>query len=315
MKLGFSQGLCSAIASMGVAIAIHAPAQAFTFGSSALPTGTTVGNPGTATSIPTVGITGSDIGQSFQVDWLLGKGTTGTTGLTSDLKASALFTVNSLTQSALSLTIKLTNATDRSFQSALMAMGLGVTGNATGSLTSKGDLFANAGTPTNGNFTGGFKNIDVCVFAANNCSGGSINNGLGSKTNDWTDTFTLSIAGSFGLTPSVTLDSFASKFQTQAGSYEFAASTFTDLTPKPPAPQPPAPQPPAPQPPAPQPQPPAPQPPAPKPPAPQPPSPPVVILEEPKPQPPAPKEIPEPGMAIGLSAIAGLIAARRRKQK
>jgi PEP-CTERM motif len=72
---------------------------------------------------------------------------------------------------------------------------------------------------------GGFKQIDVCVFAANNCSGGTINDGIQSRGH--LDTFTVDIKGVFGATPKVTLSTFAVKFQTQTGSFEFPGGSTT----------------------------------------------------------------------------------------
>ncbi|NJN85040.1 MAG: cistern family PEP-CTERM protein [Leptolyngbyaceae cyanobacterium SL_7_1] len=73
--------------------------------------------------------------------------------------------------------------------------------------------------------------MDVCIFAANNCSGGRIKQGLQSGGNS--DTFTLNLAGNFGSTPSVKLDSFAMKFQTQQGSYEIPGSIRIEEEPEP----------------------------------------------------------------------------------
>ena len=70
------------------------------------------------------------------------------------------------------------------------------------------------------NFPGGFKKIDLCIFA-DGCNGGSINDGLLSGQ---TDTFTLLINGPFGATPAVTLSPFPIKFQTAGGGLEFAGT-------------------------------------------------------------------------------------------
>ena len=60
----------------------------------------------------------------------------------------------------------------------------------------------------------------LCLSSGSNCAGGG-NGGLlpGQK-----DTFNLTIDGSFGTSPSVTLDTPESKFQTGIGSYETAGT-------------------------------------------------------------------------------------------
>lgn len=86
------------------------------------------------------------------------------------------------------------------------------------------------------NFPGGFT-VDVCVFAANNCSGGDIKDGLLVQDLAGTDKDIASPAGdSFRLTltrnaptsASATpwnLNTAAVKFQTNLGSFEFAGCT------------------------------------------------------------------------------------------
>jgi hypothetical protein len=214
----FSSFFPAALAATGVAIAASsfAPANAFTFGTA--PRDPAVGNPNIYSSVTTVGITTSDIGDSFTIDWLLPKADS---GISQDLSATAVFTVSSFTSSFLDLTVNLTNTTVATFQAAILAMGLGVTPDATVSLLTPGAVFDSVGPGQGGQqqFPGGFKNIDLCAYAANNCSGGNINQGLQSGGNS--DTFTVRLAGSFGATPSVTLSDFAIKFQTEQGSFEF----------------------------------------------------------------------------------------------
>lgn len=230
MKKHLSYRLCAAIAGIGAAMVVIAPAQAFTFGSRTPSTGT-VGNVGNYTSIGTVGITADDIGKSFQVNWSLPE-----SGTRQAMGATGLFTVNNFTTNALSLTVKLTNTTASSFQAALMSMGLGVsTSKAKAAYTGTGSKFDSMTSGAEQNFPGGFKNIDVCIFAANKCSGGNINEGI--QSGGESDTFTFDIFGPFGTKPSVTLDSFAAKFQTQVGSFEFPGVEIKDVPPPPPPPR------------------------------------------------------------------------------
>jgi hypothetical protein len=203
-------------------------AQAFTFGSTEL--SSPVGNPGIHKTIPTVDITTADVNKSFSVDWLLPKTTV---GISENLSANGVFKVNSFSSNLLSLSVMLTNTTAASFQAAILATGLGVESNAVASYASVGTTFKNVSAGQGGQqqFPGGFKNIDVCIFAANNCSGGKIKQGLQSGGNF--DSFTLNLAGNFGAIPSVKLNSFAMKFQTQQGSYEIPGSIQIEEEPEP----------------------------------------------------------------------------------
>ena len=73
-------------------------------------------------------------------------------------------------------------------------------------------------SPGNGNgnqtFPGGFKDIDACVYASNGCSGGDIKDGLQAGASD---SFLLTLTRADSTDP-WTVDSFALKFQTSAGS-------------------------------------------------------------------------------------------------
>ncbi|WP_258823483.1 hypothetical protein, partial [Klebsiella pneumoniae] len=68
----------------------------------------------------------------------------------------------------------------------------------------------------NGSFHG-FKGIDICAFAANNCGGGDIKDGLQAGSSDTID---LRIMGYFS--SGVTIASYPMKFQTSNGSYSVA---------------------------------------------------------------------------------------------
>lgn len=132
--------------------------------------------------------------------------------------------VEALEAGKLTLSLFIQNLTDAAFQSSIISLGMGISPDATGiSLDSPGAVFDNALMNRTGNFTGGFKNIDICLSGVSRCSGGNINQGL---LSGMTDRFTFSVLGNFGVSGQnysrVTLSDFASKWQTQAGSYTLA---------------------------------------------------------------------------------------------
>ena|SRR6478672_965734 len=239
VKSSYFSGFTAIVAAAGILAASSAlsPAFAFSFSSQTDAQGKVIQQGSPAQDLSNVTIRTEDIGQMFEVNWLLSAGTKNNDGKSApvDLSATGLFKVINFTQNLLSLEIKLTNntqqpANDPNFNAAILSTGFGVTpdpnrsqGKLQMSLSQPGSVFKNIAEPTNQNFPGGFKNIDVCIFAANNCSGGNVNNGLqlGGKS----DTFKVNIAGnftdSFGMNY-VTLSSLPLKFQTAAGSFELA---------------------------------------------------------------------------------------------
>ncbi len=183
-------------------------------------------------------LTSADVGQSFTVDWNLAAGaisssSTGSQTLTSPLNAIGTFTVQSLSSTTLDLaaTIDNTTALNSSLtQAYLMSLGISTSPSATTTLFKAGNVFTQADTPSTGNFPGGFKNIDACVYASGNtCNGTAINNGLSAGSSD---SFVLALSGTFGNSPSITLSDFAVKFQTNEGSYEFGGNSLSE-TPEP----------------------------------------------------------------------------------
>lgn len=188
------------------------PALAFEF----IPQGQTAGNP-SGQSLYRVAVSAADIGQSFTVNWQLAG-----SGQRADLAASAEFTVVSLNNETLVLDVELTNQTTGSFQAAIMSLGLSVDATLSNIvLATAGTNFSNITPNRNGNFPGGFRNINVCVFASNNCNGGAIFNGL--QSGNQGDRFRITLSGDFS-SETVTLSSFPIKFQTEAGSYELAGT-------------------------------------------------------------------------------------------
>jgi hypothetical protein len=169
-------------------------------------------------------VTISGPNDDFTINWFRAQGGIDNDGSTAPfaLSATAVFDVQSLTSTALLLNVTVTNNTNTHNQSSITTLGIGVTPDATmASLIGAGDVFDTVVLQGGQqHFPGGFKKIDLCLFA-DGCNGGSINNGLFSGQ---TDTFTLLINGPFGSTPAVTLSPFPIKFQTSDGALEFAGT-------------------------------------------------------------------------------------------
>lgn len=193
-----------------------------------------VGNPNIYTSVPLVTISsGGPSTDTFQMNWNL-------SGYTAaPLTASALFTVRSFNSAQMVMDVQLNNLTSPGFQSSILALGLGVSPNVTALMSPIGspDIYFDAVSPGSGpnqTFPGGFKNIDVCAFASSNCSGGNINEGIASGTDDL---FRLTLRAGTGFTfgsPTsvIALSDFALKFQTQAGSYELPGCVSSACVPE-----------------------------------------------------------------------------------
>jgi len=223
---------------------VFSPAYAFSFAQQTDAQGNVIkaGNP--PQDLSSVTIKTEDIGQMFEVDWLLAAGTKNSDNQSApvDLSATGLFKVLNFTNNLLSLEIKLTNNTqkpvnDPNFNAAILSTGFGVTPEPTESqgkpqifLTQQGNVFKTIQEPTNQNFPGGFKDIDACISATKNCSGGDVKKGLQLGGNS--DTFKVNIEGNFGMNY-VTLSSLPLKFQTAAGSFELAARNPRKKVPEP----------------------------------------------------------------------------------
>ncbi|MPZ20346.1 MAG: cistern family PEP-CTERM protein [Luteitalea sp.] len=156
---------------------------------------------------------------SFEIDWVMSD----IDMAGHDLLATGLFTVNDLTSSELDLTVQITNNTTTDlgmFKENVLSIGWNaaspITNVSTGAPGFAGGVFPDFSLNTN---FPSFQNINLCAWAGNNCSGGPVNDGLFGDGSS--DTFRLLLGGSFGDTPSVTLDTFAIKFQGDAGSFEF----------------------------------------------------------------------------------------------
>jgi hypothetical protein len=157
--------------------------------------------------------------------WLLDAGVAGNT---QTLKATAEITVQNFTSNLLTLFITIKNETQPSvagYNAGIASFGFGVTPDATSVSFngSQGAVFDSVSLQgKQQQFPGGFKKIDICIIAANNCNGGSQNALLAVGQSD---SFTLDIHGNFTKESwaEVTLTDFPIKFQTTDGSYELAA--------------------------------------------------------------------------------------------
>ncbi|MFB2894430.1 cistern family PEP-CTERM protein [Aerosakkonemataceae cyanobacterium BLCC-F50] len=172
----------------------------------------------------------NDVGRTLDpVKWLVPAGTQGSNGtLPVALSTLATIQVKSFTSSALTLGISFNNTTQLSnslSNASIVSFGFGVSPNATGVSVNGSSVFTEAVVQTGQQmFPGGFKQIDVCVYAANNCSGGNVNQGLqaGQSTTFDITIFSDSFYNSTQRTNVVTLSDFPVKFQTSVGSFESA---------------------------------------------------------------------------------------------
>lgn len=161
-----------------------------------------------------------DIGRTLDpITWLV---PASSSTAPSDLSAKAIVTVLDLQANFIDLSFNISNTTQAPFKSSILSLGLGIEQAVNGvSVISSGNTFDSATVlGSKKTFPGGFKGIDICAFAANNCDGGNINQGL---LNGQSDTFTLRISNTTGSFASgVTIGSYPIKFQSDYGSYEAA---------------------------------------------------------------------------------------------
>ena len=165
-----------------------------------------------------VTINSSDVGDSFTTFWSY----TPTGDPT--ISAKGTFTVQSFANGIMDLSAVIKNTTPTNgpttlYPVSLMSLGISAPGT-TDSLLTPGSVFSHFSNP--GNFPGGFTGINDCVYAGNNCSGGATNSGLQAGNSD-------SFTSQFILTSnSVTLSTFAVKFQTGVGSFELGLTSFNN---------------------------------------------------------------------------------------
>lgn len=161
-----------------------------------------------------------DIGRELDpITWLVPAGT-GT--LPQDLSAQAIVKVLDFKADYIDLSFNISNTTSANFDAALVSFGIGVQQDISSvRLTSSGSIFDSA-TLLAGkeNFAGGFKGLDLCTYTSNNCSGGTIKDGL---QRGRSDNFTLRISSkNGGFASGITLASYPVKFQSDYGSHEVA---------------------------------------------------------------------------------------------
>lgn len=133
-----------------------------------------------------------------------------------DLTATATYSLVSFTSGVLDLSVTIDNTTNASFPNArLTAVGFNLSAPITGATATSSvySAFLNQNFPS-------FQTLALCLSSGTNCAGG----GNGGLLPGQSDTFNLTIDGSFSTSPSVTLDTPASKFQTGIGSYETAGT-------------------------------------------------------------------------------------------
>lgn len=159
------------------------------------------------------------VGDSFGVNWSFDPDNGGPLGA---LTAQATFTVLSYTDSTVGLGISITNTTTLAgsgyTNANVLSFGFYVSPSIDASLTTAGTFFD--GLENDVNFPGGFNSIDVCLFAANNCQGGDINDGLTPNSADAMEIL-LTALNPGSLANGIELTTFPIKFQTSEGSFEF----------------------------------------------------------------------------------------------
>ena len=161
------------------------------------------GNPG---GQPLFEVSGLVQGESFNVTW------GGVTGLS----ATAMVFINFLDLTTADIGVMIVNnATPISgVNPRITNFGISVAGFGSVANTLTGGTFLDLASATN---FPGFATTDVCGTSGNNCAGG----GSGGIPAGLSDTFTLSVNGTFGVTPSLTLDDFALKYQGGPGGASF----------------------------------------------------------------------------------------------
>ncbi|TCK19498.1 putative secreted protein [Thiogranum longum] len=184
-------------------------------------TGMQAGNP--PGDLYEVKISSTDVNSSFDIFWNVPS--SASSALTHDLAAEMTVSVDAFTSTTLDLSIAISNTTllDGGFKANILSFGFGVDPDVVPSFLTSGTTFVTVADGQGGqqSFPGGFKGIDVCAFAANNCSGGSVNDGLAIGASD---SMQIRLTGAFGSDPMAILMGFPLKFQTDEGSYEPAGA-------------------------------------------------------------------------------------------
>lgn len=168
----------------------------------------------------------------FEVNWSVPAGVNTTNGVPNPaLTANAKFTVLAFTATTLQFGINIKNTTvlpPGDFNNNVFSFGFNIDPNATSvtATDSNGDSVTWEAAIAQ-NFPS-FQTVDVCVWAANGCAGGNINQGLAVGASD---SLTLTLTGNFAAPPGsgntvvAMISDFPLKFQGTWGSYEVPGNT------------------------------------------------------------------------------------------
>ncbi len=151
---------------------------------------------------------------SFDIYWSLLVGG-------SELAAVGNFDID-VTDNYVDFAVTLTNNTVTSANESVHAIGLNADPDGTKlSMLDSGDYFTSLGLDQK---FAGYKTIDICAWASQNCAGGGQGANLpGGGAPVGSDSFAFRLFGDFS--GGITLSNFVIKFQGDLGSYEFAGST------------------------------------------------------------------------------------------
>ena len=153
----------------------------------------------------TINLVANTANQEFDIEWLANPGVV--------LDALAEFSA-SVTNTFIDFTITMNNDSPLS-GTQIHSFGFNIDPNATSvSNVVAGSNFSGVGLEVN--LPSIDNNIDVCIFAPNDCPGGGQGGNLNGGSSD---TISFRLNGNF--TNGATLDTFGIKFQTAAGSFEF----------------------------------------------------------------------------------------------
>ncbi|MFQ5347861.1 MAG: cistern family PEP-CTERM protein [Rhodothalassiaceae bacterium] len=205
-----------------------------------LPAGQTVGSPVAFTSIPFVQIDGAFDGteavadRSLTADWLLPAALVD--GLAIDLEAEALFEIRHFDRNELKRNVSISNTTivNPGIIASILSFGFAAEPDVSASITDAGAIFdaLGDGSGPQQTFPGGCKQIEVCIFAANGCSGGGVNDGLAAGQSDSLSLSLVPLSGDFDGDdgdPHLRLLAFPVKFQGTFGSFEFVSFPDTPV--------------------------------------------------------------------------------------
>jgi len=168
--------------------------------------------------------------ETFTIKWKVPAGQSTSQGVSSpDLTAEALFKVTTFNATTLAFDIEIKNTTvlpPGDFNTNVLSFGFNIDPNATGvtvnDVAGSGLAAATWEGALAQNFPQ-FQTVDICVWAANNCSGGNINQGLAAGASD---KLTLTLTGNFAAPAAsdnkyvALLSDFPLKFQGTWGSFE-----------------------------------------------------------------------------------------------